>query len=314
MDWNEDLENYLAHLTARHWAALTIEARRKALSRYFMYVWRTWGERVASPAEVTPAMVEEYRRAVVLEPSPHTGKMLTRATRANYLSAVKAFYAWLEREGRVLVSPAAELEIAAVDRNALARPILTEKEAAALVESPDVSKPMGIRDRAVLELLYSTGLRLFELVALTIYDVDLGAEVLRVREGKGKKERLVPLGKTAAYYVTEYLTHVRNRHAKKKRLVPTSLFLTQKAEALTAKAVRHLVYKAARAAGVKASPHAIRRSMATHLLANGAEPDLVQQMLGHSSGGSLRFYAKLFGPDLKAEHEKTHPREKDGLE
>lgn len=311
MTWDDVLEAYVAHLESRHWSPASVRSQRKALKRFFLFAWRAENG-MPSPVEVTAAIVEGYQRYLT-EPHPVTGRRIAESTRQVYLQAVKAFYAWLEVEGKVLVSPAAGVDIS-WKRDRQIGTVLTEKDAAKLVETPDVSTPLGIRNRAILELFYSTGLRLNELVVLTIYDVDLVAGVVRVREGKGKKDRTVPLGKTAAYYLTEYVTNVRTRYAKKKRLVTTALFLNQKGEAITTKAVVHLVRKAAKEAGIKASPHALRRSMATHLLAHGAEPELVQQMLGHSSGNSLRFYARLFGPELKAEHERTHPRETEGRE
>lgn len=313
MEWKEEVERYLRHLETKNWSLSTLTDERKRQERFFRYVWRAWGDRLSSPAQVTREMIEGYVRHLVTEVSPHTGKLVGETSRAHYVRSVKSFYAWMEGEGLILESPAEEVEIPRRNRDRLAL-VLDEAEAAKLVQAPDISRSMGIRDRAILELLYSTGLRLNELVHLEIFDVDLTAGVVMVRQGKGKKDRVVPLGETAAYYVNLYLTNVRNRHAKKLRKASTVLFLGQRGDPVTPKAVRCLVKQAAKDAGVKATPHAIRRSTATHLLAGGAEPELVQELLGHGSSNALRFYARLFGPEIKEEHRRTHPREVEDAE
>lgn len=307
MHWQADVEEYLEHLEARHWSDTSIRDQRKILNRFFLWAWQTEGLEIESVVAVTPEVVEQYI-LTLFEPSPRTGKPLAIASRRLYLQAVRGFYRWLESEKRILVSPLDGLEID-WKRDRSVGTILSVEELVKLLEAPDLSKPAGLRDRAILELLYSTGLRLAELVALSIHDVDLAAELVRVNEGKGKKDRVVPLGKKAAYYLTEYIAKVRTRYTRRLRTVPTALFLAPNGGEVSHGSVRRMVTKAAKAAGMKASPHALRRSMATHLLASGAEPELVQQMLGHGDGRSLRFYARLYGPDLKAEHERTHPRE-----
>jgi integrase/recombinase XerD len=313
MEWRDEIDRYLEHLTHRNHTPATTKNQRKMLERFFRFAWRQMAERMKTAADVTREVVEAYREHLALEKSPTNGRPYTVATQRHYLHAVKLFYVWLEKEGRVLVSPAEDLELPRKEGRT-ARSILSEKEMTKLLEGPDISKPMGIRDRALLEVLYSSGLRVKEVERLTIYDVDTAAGLINVRLGKGQKDRIVPLGKTAAHYVVEYLAGARTRYAKKKREATSALFVSTRGDAMNEKAVRGVVYKYAKTAGLKASPHTIRRSTATHMLASGASPEIVGSLLGHASNASLRFYAKLFGPELKEEHKKTHPRETEGAE
>lgn len=310
MDWRDDLERYLKHLESRHWTPSSVKGARKILGGFFHFVWRTGGQDLSGPADVTPEMVESYQRFLASEKSPATGKPYSVKTQQTYLRGIRAFYNWLEARGEVLVGPASEIEVPQQRGSRVGR-ILSEKEAKRLIEAPNVSTPLGVRDRAILELMYSTALRVSEVLKLTIYDVDTGAGVVMVREGKGRKDRVVPLGETAAHYVTEYVTNVRTAYATRKKIASNRLFLSNVGEPMTEKALRGVVYRYASEARVKASPHAIRRSATTHMLASGASPEVLQQMLGHGDGRSLRFYARLFGPELKEEHRKAHPREED---
>jgi len=310
MEWRKEVEKYLGRLERSNHTEATRKNQGKMLERFFRFAWRNSGGKVLGAIQVTAAEVEAYRAHLALEKSPTNGRPYSIATQRHYLDSVRRFYVWLEKEGKVLVSPAEDLEL---PRNVGKKvgSILSEKEVEKLLGAVDISKPLGIRDRAILEVLYSAGLRVKEVVGLSIYDVDTAAGIVSVRLGKGQKDRVVPLGKPAAHYVSEYLANVRTRYAKKKREATTTLFVTTRGDAANERIVRGVVYKHAKAAGVKASPHTIRRSTATHMLASGASPEIVGSLLGHTSNASLRFYAKLFGPDLKAEHQETHPREKD---
>ena len=194
----------------------------------------------------------------------------------------------------------------------LPRCVLTAAEARAVLDQPNLGKPAGIRDRAILEVLYSTGIRLEELCRLTVYDADLQGGMLRVNSGKGKKDRVVPLGKHAAKFIREYVEKVRPQLCRKNRS-ERRLFIDYYGKPLSKQSVSLMIRASARASGVKkkVSAHTFRHSFATELVKNGADITAVQRMLGHSDLSVTQVYLRSAGVDLKSAHKKTHPREKE---
>ena len=166
----------------------------------------------------------------------------------------------------------------------------------------------GVRDRAVLEVLYSTGIRLEELASLTIYDCDLTGGMLRVNKGKGAKDRVVPMGKHAVRLLKEYIARIRPRSAGSR-----SLFLNRLGGPLSRQIVQLMVRTYARKAGIakKVTPHVFRHTFATSLIKNGADVIAVQKMLGHASPKTTQIYTHVAGVDIKKTHASSHPREKD---
>jgi integrase/recombinase XerD len=166
----------------------------------------------------------------------------------------------------------------------------------------------GIRDRTILEVFYSTGIRLEELVSLTIYDCDLTGQCLRINKGKGAKDRVVPLGRHAARLLKEYLSRIRPRSVHNR-----SLFLNRSGEPLSKQVIQLMVRTYAKQAGItkKVTPHIFRHSFATSLLKNGADIIAVQKMLGHVSPKTTQIYTHVAGVEIKQTHSHAHPREKD---
>ena len=226
-------------------------------------------------------------------------------TLARHLSGYRQFYRWLLREGRISEDPTALIESPKLGRG-LPR-ALGESQVEALLAAPDTDRPLGLRDRAMLELMYATGLRVSELVGLELHNLNLNQGVVRVL-GKGGKERLVPLGEPARRWLQRYLGTARPALLKgdSARVV----FVTARRAGLTRQSFWHVVRRHARAAGITQaiSPHGLRHSFATHLLNHGADLRVVQLLLGHSDLSTTQIYTHIAREGLKRLHEQHHPR------
>jgi len=234
-------------------------------------------------------------------------KPLSLPTQSARLSAVQGFFHHLFKEGIVLHDPSASLEKAR-RRKPLPRHILTEKQTLGLLNAPDVETPLGLRDRAILELLYATAIRNEELRTLKLGDVDLDKGQLAIT-GKGTKERIVPVGRIALNWLTEYLKAVRP--ALIEGPDPGTVFLSKRGRPLTAGNLIVLVRKNAVKAGLpeEITPHALRHTCATHLLRSGADIRNIQVLLGHGSLSTTQIYTRVDITDLKRVHRLHHPRE-----
>jgi integrase/recombinase XerD len=218
---------------------------------------------------------------------------------ARRVSTLKRFYRYCLRERRVGADPTLKLDppkrVPRFPRS------LTEADVEALLAAPDAATQLGLRDRAMLEMLYATGLRVSELVALKTFEVNLDAGVVRVM-GKGSKERLVPLGEEAAEWISRYL---KTRETKS-----DALFITSRGAGMTRQAFWHLIrrYGARAIPGKKLSPHTLRHAFATHLINHGADLRVVQLLLGHADISTTQIYTHVARARLKALHAKHHPR------
>lgn len=225
---------------------------------------------------------------------------------ARLLSALRAFFAHRVRAGARADDPTALLDPPKLPRSL--PKALGESQIDALLAAPDVASPLGLRDRAMLELMYACGLRVSELVNLPATAVNLRQGVLRVT-GKGSKERLVPLGEEAQHWLERYLATARPQLAGKRALAP--LFLNTNGEAPTRQQFWQLVKRHASVAGIdpaRISPHGLRHSFATHLLNHGADLRALQMLLGHSSLSTTQIYTLVAREQLKQLHAKHHPR------
>jgi integrase/recombinase XerD len=225
---------------------------------------------------------------------------------ARLLSSLRAFYAQQLRRGAIDRDPAAALA-----SPKLGRPLpkaLSESQVEALLNAPDIATPLGLRDRAMIELMYATGLRVSELVGLPAMAVNLRQGVLRVA-GKGGKERLLPMGEEAQHWLERYLAESRPPLAHGKSRM--ALFLGRRGEALSRQQFWNLVKALALRAGIdpgKVSPHGLRHSFATHLLNHGADLRVLQMLLGHSSLSTTQIYTLVAREGLKRLHAEHHPR------
>jgi integrase/recombinase XerD len=225
---------------------------------------------------------------------------------ARAVSAVRGFYRFLLLDGHINADPTADL-VTPQGAQKLPR-FLTQEEMNRLLEAPDVATAEGLRDRAMLELLYATGLRVSELVSLGANDVDMDAAVLTCT-GKGSKQRRVPVGRSAVSWLEKYRAARRTLLAGKES---NRLFVGAGGRPLTRQVVWALLKKHAHGAGVRGvTPHVLRHSFATHLLERGADTRSVQAMLGHSDLATTQIYTHVTSERLRATYEKCHPRAKD---
>ena len=228
------------------------------------------------------------------------------STVARRLAAARGLFRYLGQEGQSRQDPTEHIE-----RPRLPRPLpktLSLQAAAALVESPDASTPRGLRDRALLELLYASGLRATECLTLASGDVNLNAGYVQC-VGKARKERIVPVGEEALVWIRRYLSEVRPRVLRGRR-DSGRLFLSPRGGALTRQALWYIVRRAARRAGIRArvSPHTLRHCFASHLLEGGADLRVVQTMLGHADISTTQIYTHLPSATIRAMYRKFHPR------
>jgi integrase/recombinase XerD len=229
-----------------------------------------------------------------------------RATSAaRRVSSLKRFYRYCLRERLIDADPTLRLD--PPKRTPRFPKTLSETDVEALLAAPDAAAPLGQRDRAMLEVLYATGLRVSELVGLKLFEVDLQAGVVRVM-GKGSKERLVPLGEEAVSKVREYLSSSRKALLGKRS--SQALFVTGRGGAMTRQAFWHLIrrYGARAIPSKKLSPHVLRHAFATHLINHGADLRVVQLLLGHADISTTQIYTHVARERLKQLHAKHHPR------
>lgn len=227
-------------------------------------------------------------------------------TTARLLSSLRRFYRYQLRLGAVAVDPTALIEAPR-----LGRPlphVLTEEQVESLLTAPDVDSPRGLRDRAMLELLYACGLRVSELVGLCLDQINLAQGVLKVM-GKGSRERLVPIGDEAAAWVQRYLQEGRSELLQG-RGASDHMFVTRRGGGMTRQAFWQLIrrYAASSGYGGHLSPHTLRHAFATHLLNHGADLRVVQMMLGHSDLSTTQIYTHVAQLRLQALHARHHPR------
>ena len=226
-------------------------------------------------------------------------------TTARLLSSLRRFYQQAVRDGDLPEDPSDRIEAPRLGRSL--PKALTEDDVEQLINSPDIDTPLGLRDRAMLELLYATGLRVSELVDLRVPQLNLRQGVVRTL-GKGSKERLVPLGEVASDWLESYLRTARGELLKGREC--EQLFVTQRGAGMTRQAFWYLIKKHAQQAGVSKplSPHTLRHSFATHLLNHGADLRVVQMLLGHSDLSTTQIYTHVARERLKSLHAEHHPR------
>jgi integrase/recombinase XerD len=224
---------------------------------------------------------------------------------ARLLSSIRRFYGYALREGWVTHNPSQNLQSPRLAR--YLPHVLSEKQIEALLAAPDLTRPLGLRDAAMLELMYACGLRVSELVNLEMRQLDLSADLVMVF-GKGRKERLVPMGEMAAERIADYLQNARLRILGAR--ISAAVFVTARGAAMTRQRFWQNMEAYAKVAGIEqaVSPHSLRHAFATHLLNHGADLRSVQLMLGHANLGTTEIYTHVAQARLKALHEKHHPR------
>lgn len=293
---------HLRALEVQHYSPMTLRNRRKEL-RYFL----VWCEERAvwRPEDVTVGVLERYQRHLFYYETER-GERLSFRSQNQRLMTLRVFFRWLVRERAIEMSPA-ELLVLPRPEYRLPKAILTVDEVESILVVCDVATQKGIRDRAILELLYATGIRRFEVTRLKVWDADTEQQILTVRLGKGKRDRRIPMGERAAAWIRKYLDEVRPGWAMEPD--DGTLFLTRFRQALVPERVSDIARAAARAAGLTktVSAHTFRHTCATLMLEGGADLRYVQAMLGHKHLSTTEIYTRVAIKKLQQIHEMAHP-------
>ena len=280
----------------------TIELRERILK---IFIGWCDERNLDKPQDITRPILERYRR-YLYHYRKKDGDPISFATQQQRLVPIKAFFKWLARENYILYNPASELELPKVHKR-LPKHILTAQEVEQILNQTSLHGDLGIRDRAIIETLYSTGIRRAELINLKLYDVDTQNGTLMVREGKGKKDRMLPLGERAGLWITHYIEEIRPE------LIigndDGTLFLHEFGEAFHKNRLTDLVKRYIESSGINKSGacHIFRHTMATLMLENGADIRFIQAMLGHSQLSTTEIYTQVSIKKLKEIHTLTHP-------
>jgi integrase/recombinase XerD len=296
------VEEFCVDMAARGYSERTVGNRRFMLS--YLAAWLA--ERgITRPAEVTRPVLESYQRWL-FHYRKKNGDPLSFRSQSQRLLAVRAFFKWAARQRHVLHNPASEIELPRAERR-LPRPALTAAEAELALARPDLADPIGVRDRAILEVFYSTGIRRAELAHLAVTDIDHERATLLVRQGKGRKDRMIPIGGRALSWVRRYLAEVRPKLAAGPD--DGTLFLSAEGTALTLDRLTQLASGYVKASGVpkQGACHLFRHTMATLMLEGGADIRYIQAMLGHAELSTTQIYAQVSVRALQAIHAATHP-------
>jgi len=305
---NRAFDAYMAELAARRFSHSRRLHAAHTLERLLIYMREAHS--ITDWRAVHESQLRDFALYAATRHRSPTGQRISAATLRQWLSILRSFFVWLNRTGRLLHNPAERM--AFPHKEQLLPRVLNESEIARLIETPDIMTTIGLRDRALLEVLYATGIRHAEAHKLDLYDVDTAAHRLTVRLGKGQRDRVVPLTETAAQWLTRYVTVARpelaagklwgkgKRRGQPKIIPPTAaLWLSVTGRRLSYQMIAERLRNYASQAGVKASVHTFRHSCATHLLRGGASLRHVQQLLGHHDLNTTEIYTHLELQDLQ---------------
>lgn len=299
------LLRYNDAMRVRNYSGKTIRIRDTGIRQFILWC----DERdINQPQDVTKPLLERYQKHLYYY-RKENGDVLSSNTRGAYMVGIRQFFKWLTQENYLLYNPASELHI---PRRTRSLPIvLSVEQIDSLMEQPNVNTPYGVRDRAILELLYSTGIRRLELCNLNREDINLSRHMLYVRKGKGNKDRVLPLGGRAEYWLIAYL-----ETARKKLVVDVTddaLFLSDYGDRIRDTKLGDRVKRYLKRANINVlgSCHLLRHAMATHMLENGADVRYIQSMLGHAELTTTELYTHVSIEKLRAVHSATHPAKLD---
>ncbi len=279
----------------------TAQIRKRALDSFILWCDERSLQR---PHDITRPILQRYQ-SHLYHYRKSNGQPLSFSTQSTMLLPIVAFFKWCVRENHLLHNPASELVLPKPPRQ-LPRHLLRVDEIETVLNQTDTSTLQGVRNRAILETLYSTGIRRSELIHLTLYDVDTERGTLMVRQGKGRKDRLIPIGARACAWVARYVQEVRPQMAL--TADQPTLFLTDYGEAFEKGRLSDLVKRHMQYAGFQSGGcHAFRHAMATHMLENGADIRYIQAILGHSELSTTQIYTHVAIGKLQAVHALTHP-------
>jgi integrase/recombinase XerD len=300
------IESYIDSLIALNMAKKSIASYYQHLNLFERYC-KEQGKHDFK--ELTLEDLREYHKYLMTLPGKRGAKEMSPETIHLKMRVVKVFFEYLEKQGVLLVNPAERLDLPDL-KDRLPKDILSEKEIMDILSLPNLNTVLGLRNKALLELLYSTALRRSECAGLKVLDVDTDGGYVRVNQGKGRKDRVVPLGKQACDAVKEY--KLKARPVLAEGVETDCLFMGLYKKPMDGNAINSIVQRYGKKAKIKTPVcvHTFRRTAATHMLRGNANPLYIQRLLGHSTGWTLRKYVKVSAKDIKDAHEKTHPQER----
>jgi integrase/recombinase XerD len=293
---------FLEWMRIKNYSEKTVEGRQHYLGAFVSWCQ---DRGVTQPAEVTKALLERFQRWLYHYRKDNS-QALTFGSQFAHLVPVRAFFKWCAKHNHTLFNPASELDMPKLEKR-LPKHVLTAGEADRVLNRANIAAPLGVRDRAIMETFYSSGIRRLELCNLRLYDLDVERGTMMVRMGKGKKDRMIPIGERALAWIDRYATEVRPTLARQ----PDDgvLFLSNAGEVFSANRLTQMVreYVAAADIGKSGSCHLFRHTMATLMLEGGADIRFIQQMLGHVNLDTTQVYTQVSIRKLKEIHSLTHP-------
>ena len=295
-------QEFLAWLKIQNYSSFTIEIYEKTI-RYFAQWCEPRG--ITRYSQVTKQVIQHYQKYIGEYLKPN-GKPLCHLSKMSRLTSLKALYHYLSKHNRVLYNPAADVEVPRPEHR-LPKRILNISEVETILSQTNLNTLDGLRDRALLETLYSTGMRRMEVVNLKLVDLDHSRGIITIRQGKGKKDRVVPIGERAMLWLEKYLAEVRPQYCHYNE--EEHIFLHEKGGPLGLSYITARVSKYVSRGGIKTGGacHLFRHSCATLMLENGADIRYIQQLLGHADLASTQIYTQVSIVKLKQVHSSTHP-------
>jgi integrase/recombinase XerD len=299
------MQKHVKWLAVHNYSEYTIETRQVYIRAFL--VWAD-ARGLKYPTEVTKPILEAFQQHL-FHYRKANGDPLSWSSQSKHLIDVRMFFEYLAKENHIPFNPASSLQLPKQPQK-LPKAILTADEVERVLAQPDVTTPLGLRDRAIFETLYSTGIRRIEVVRLNIDDLDVERRILAVREGKNQKDRFVPIGTRALIWIAHYVERARDQLSINLR--ERALFITAHGERLNPDSLTNYGRAYIEAAGIEkpGSCHLFRHSMATAMLNNGASIRYLQALLGHSSISTTQIYTRVSLKKLLEIHGKTHPAEK----
>ncbi len=295
-------ERFIEWLGVMNYSIRTIEHRARHIN-YFI-LWAAERE-LLQPKDITKQILERYQR-YLYHYRKDNGEPLSAGSQRTRVASLRAFFKHLSKSNHILYNPAADLDLPRQEKR-LPKHVLSVDEVETILNVTDITDPMGIRDRTILEVLYSTGIRRSELINLRLFDLDSERGTLMVRLGKGNKDRMVPIGERAIAWIDKYRYEVRPEYVQSED--PETLFLTKMGEAFSPARMTQMVRRYVKKAdiGKSGSCHLFRHAMATQMLENGADLRYLQEMLGHARVDTTQIYTQVSIRRLIDVHKLTHP-------
>mgnify|MGYP001824392300 FL=1 len=301
-------DRYIEYLQIRNYSERTIDNRRGYINRFILWC----EERALSrPEQITKQILEVHQRYLYRYLDARTGRKLSFRTQNARLVQLRGFFSWLCKRDLLPANPAADLDLPRPEQR-LPKHILNAREVELVLAQPDMLSESGLRDRAMLEVFYSTGMRRSELAGLKLHDLDCERRTVTIRQGKGKKDRMVPIGERALSWVSKYMEEVRPGLSCAQS--DEALFLSSLGESFSPMRLTQLVRGYVKAADIAKSGacHLLRHAAATHMLENGADIRFIQELLGHAKLETTQIYTHVSIRQLQEVHERTHPAAKIG--